>query len=294
MAPNFDCISELNTPWRWIGKNEKLGSWLQEARVALIRGEPVSLEGAPVHWVEAPRARLPLVQMQICHKIASGFDGSVVAIHKWPRDCHAVASRLKGRYFVIEAIDCKDLMEGADAIGQNTGPSRAYNLYQFTSKCMTKVGSELRASCQSFLKGQSTASRKLSCARQIEVLNRVAADDSMVAVSEALAVIRKLPGARIYRKELFDEMMRAVEEYKTGDYESLSDAAWAVRNRTRHIGRRLSRGTVGTTLLIKGLEFDHAIVLDADKLDIPNLYVAMTRGSESLTIISKRSLILPQ
>jgi DNA helicase-2/ATP-dependent DNA helicase PcrA len=42
---------------------------------------------------------------------------------------------------------------------------------------------------------------------------------------------------------------------------------------------------IGTTLLVKGLEYDHAVILDADALDAKDLYVAMTRGSKSLTII---------
>jgi hypothetical protein len=44
---------------------------------------------------------------------------------------------------------------------------------------------------------------------------------------------------------------------------------------------------VGTTLLVKGLEFDHAVVLDADALDAKNLYVALTRGARSLTVVSR-------
>jgi hypothetical protein len=43
---------------------------------------------------------------------------------------------------------------------------------------------------------------------------------------------------------------------------------------------------VARTLLIKGLEFAHAIVIDADGLDARNLYVALTRGSSSLTVVS--------
>ena len=39
----------------------------------------------------------------------------------------------------------------------------------------------------------------------------------------------------------------------------------------------------GTTLLVKGLEFHHAVVLDADAYDARNLYVALTRGSISRT-----------
>jgi len=54
----------------------------------------------------------------------------------------------------------------------------------------------------------------------------------------------------------------------------------------RHKGRPLiHQKLIGTTLLVKGLEYDHAVILDADVLDAKHLYVAMTRGSKSLTII---------
>ena len=48
------------------------------------------------------------------------------------------------------------------------------------------------------------------------------------------------------------------------------------------------------TLLVKGLEYTHTIVLDANILDANNLYVAMTRGSTSLTVLSDRSRLTPR
>ena len=40
-----------------------------------------------------------------------------------------------------------------------------------------------------------------------------------------------------------------------------------------------------TTLMVKGREYDHAVILDADSLNARDFYVAMTRGAKSLTII---------
>jgi hypothetical protein len=290
---SFDRLPELSKPWRWKGKNEELGSWLQTSRGSLLRGEPLQLDGSPVKWIESPPNKAPYIQMKACHDIANDCKGSVVAIQKWPRDCHAVASRLKGRYFVIEAIDCKDLMDSADAIYRTTGPERAYQLLEFASKCMTKVGPELRPACQCFLKGKSPNISRSKCRDQIVALECVASSGDISYIHDCLLELSSLSGARIYRKELLDEMLRSLKEFETGEYETLRDAAWAVRDRTRHLGRRLGRGTVGTTLLIKGLEFDHAIVLDADKLGPSNLYVAMTRGSQSLTVLSKKPTIKP-
>ncbi len=88
-------------------------------------------------------------------------------------------------------------------------------------------------------------------------------------------------------------MKRAVRAFVGGEAKSLEQAARVIRNRTRRLGRVLPRCAVGTTLLVKGLEFDHAIVLDAEKYDAKNLYVAMTRGSRSLTIVSDNPCLQP-
>lgn len=40
--------------------------------------------------------------------------------------------------------------------------------------------------------------------------------------------------------------------------------------------------------MVKALEYDHAVILDADSLDAKNLYVAMTRGAKTLTIVGEQ------
>ena len=75
---------------------------------------------------------------------------------------------------------------------------------------------------------------------------------------------------------------------------SLVEAAERYQTEFRHTGRPTSRrNLLGTTLLVKGLEFDHAIVLDAASLSRKELYVALTRGAKSLTIISTATALNP-
>jgi DNA helicase-2/ATP-dependent DNA helicase PcrA len=67
---------------------------------------------------------------------------------------------------------------------------------------------------------------------------------------------------------------------------TILEAANLYQREMRHMGRPIShQKLIGTTLLVKGLEFDHAVILDADLLGAKDLYVAITRGSKSLTII---------
>jgi DNA helicase-2/ATP-dependent DNA helicase PcrA len=74
---------------------------------------------------------------------------------------------------------------------------------------------------------------------------------------------------------------------------SLHDAAIRLREQNRLIGRPLPRRAVGSTLLLKGLEGDVAVVLNAAALDSRNLYVAMTRGSKGLIVCSSTPVLDP-
>ena len=89
-------------------------------------------------------------------------------------------------------------------------------------------------------------------------------------------------------------MEKALGTLRQGEAASLEEAAWVVRTRSRRLGRVMPRCAVGTTLLVKGLEFAHAVVLDADAFDAKNLYVALTRGARSLTVVSRERVIRPK
>jgi DNA helicase IV len=71
-----------------------------------------------------------------------------------------------------------------------------------------------------------------------------------------------------------------------GDQSSLEDAAWHVQNKMRHAGRRLAQRSVGSTLLVKGMQFDHAVIVAPEKLGRNDLYVALTRASRTITVVS--------
>ncbi len=65
-----------------------------------------------------------------------------------------------------------------------------------------------------------------------------------------------------------------------------AEAAVSMREEYRLNGRALPRRAVGSTLLLKGLEADVAVILQADELDARNFYVAMTTVSRPLVICS--------
>ena len=97
------------------------------------------------------------------------------------------------------------------------------------------------------------------------------------------------PETRSYRRDLLNRFINILNIHAHEDYPTLLEAANSYQNKFRHSGRPIRHTKqIGTTLLVKGLEYDHAIVLHADSLNKKELYVAMTRGSKSLTLTTEK------
>ena len=291
VEPAFSLHLRLDTPWRWITADRMLGEWLVTVREALLQNKPIVFDGAPLTW----RNRTPENQVRACYGVVSPKGGSVVAIHRLRQQCYGIGKRLGGTFSCMEEMECSDLLESAGKLDEKLGPERAAATIDFAAKCMTKVLSELKSLRNQFLDGSipSLAKYKKN-AHIVRALIDVAANNSNLFVSSALKEIGALPGAVLYRKELWFEMLRTLSYCEQDKGVSLRETALLLRQLARQTGRRVEHWTVSTPLLIKGLEFAHSIVLDADQLTSRTLYVALTRASQSLTVLSESRVVVPQ
>jgi DNA helicase-2/ATP-dependent DNA helicase PcrA len=109
-----------------------------------------------------------------------------------------------------------------------------------------------------------------------------------------LTAIKAITGVQVTRADLFNRVMGILSKQTLYPQLTLREAAERYHSEFRYKGRPTGRRRViGTTLLVKGLEFDHAIVLEADSLSRRELYVALTRGAKSLKIISTLPVLNP-
>lgn len=296
VVPHFHIKEVLTTPWRW-KQTPELGEWLSSVRNKLENNQPIDLTSLPssVIWKQLPsNGATANVQREACFN--SRNNGTTVAIHNINNQCYYVVKGLRGMFSCVEAINCKDLMDGAEKIHNASGGARALEVLAFAKKCMTQVNTILSSVQEQAFRDNKTPSWRSNNQHkdQLASLVEVAGQSSLAPVSPALQTIRKNTGTVLCRKELFYEMLRAINEFEGGDHDFLREAAWHVRNITRRSGRKIGQYTIGTTLLVKGLEFDHSIILDADGMDKKNLYVAMTRGAKSLTILSRGTVLNPK
>jgi DNA helicase-2/ATP-dependent DNA helicase PcrA len=294
VRPNFEELPPLTRMWRWENRNAALGRWLTTAREQLLQRQPVDLRNAPVRWEALSTRNSVMAQVSVCLDIARQHTGTIVAIHRMPQQCHFIAGRLSGLYQCVEPIDSRDLFDSGVRFETCHGPAKAATLIDFAGRCMTRVRTLLNAAHRAYRSGRIPVTRRSQLSAVYDALRRVSEDDSYSSVVGALERIRAIPGAIIFRRELFDEMLRGLRSASLNGNGSLTDALWLSRNRTRFAGRRPGRCVVGRTVLVKGLEFDHAIILDADSLGLKDLYVALTRGAQSLTLFSSSQTITPQ
>ncbi len=113
--------------------------------------------------------------------------------------------------------------------------------------------------------------------------------DDLQFVESMTSAIEKLVGKHFYkRRELWREIRRTLKIHVSESGKTLRESAWDLRDNARRNGRHaLSKRTIATPLLIKGLEFNHALLLDAMQMgSAEELYVSLTRGASSLTILS--------
>jgi len=265
----FQPLPNLTEPYRWSKTNPDLGKQLAQLRDKLLNNDEIELNAySEIEWHSWTEDR----EKEVCRYADITKSGTITGIHQWPNDAHSAAGRMSGKYQSVEEMDCKDLMSTASKIER----WRSQGNYQ-------AIGNEVK---NFILKGCGNRA-PFSDPNYLRTEFLRLGQGELKVISEIIEIITHDPNMQAYRHELFTEMKRAAQEFASGKWSTFDEAAYVVRYRTRVNGRKPENRVISRTLLIKGLEFDHAIVLYADKLqNRENFYVAITRGSQSLTIIS--------
>jgi hypothetical protein len=300
----FDCLGKLDVPHRWIRAGaDELGGWLRNVRTQLEQNQPVDLisdRPTAVTYIPAdpdPRA-LTRQQANACRYFRCARTQTVIAIHKGSQEyktkCHKLSRNLGGRFSSIEEVEGKDLFSFIRKFeGMGTDAGRLKEVVVFAEQCMTSVKQNLPAGTA---RGEHVTVR--ASTRNPEVAreaNAYLAAPGSAAVRSFLLALKQTAGVKVVRADLISRILGVLGKSILHPELTLSEAADRYHREFRHKGRPIGRlRLVGTTLLVKGLEFDHAIVLDAASLSKKELYVALTRGARSITIVSTSPVLNPR
>ncbi|GAA4395495.1 UvrD-helicase domain-containing protein [Brevibacterium sp. NPDC049920] len=288
VIPNFPGTEVAYRPRRWDPNHQALGAWLVSVREQLVHGMPINLASAPVKWVERRHAR---THVQTCYS-ALKLEGTVAVLGHQRWDCVNAAGTLGGNYSVMEALDEKIPVKLAEKIDTKGGAEIAQALVKFAIDCSSGLAKHITSTKRKQLgEGKSFTTRSAELMPAYQAVLQVRSDPQPRFVRIALERLGELPQVTIHCREAWREVLRAVTVAATEDC-TVADALQRTRNHTRAVGRRPSARVVSRPLLVKGLEYDHVIILSPEKYSAQELYVALTRGSKSVAVISD-TVVLP-
>lgn len=291
VAATWPALTLPVRPWRCRGHHEELGRWLIDIRPNLYDGKPIDLVAAPLTW---RRNDTPMASANACFSQPVS-DGPVVAIAQWAHECASVASKTNGSYGMMEELE-GNFMRAFAAIVDGADPRLiASATLKFAKDCISKIAAQLDAAVMKKLRDGKPAAHlsRPGAERQLALLSGLLTDASPARVREAMEAIRQLPGGRLYRREAWRDMLQALGIVAAGSDLTVVQAIGRIRNRTRIIGRIREDRIISRPLLVKGLEYDHAVVLNAERYSATELYVSLSRSRKSVTVVSNERYLCP-
>ena len=289
----FPSIGELTHPWRWINAGTPgFGQWLLNCRQTLQAGGSIDLTQAPaeVTWIQLDPATADRQRIAAALTPAVPPNGQVLVIgdSRSPESRRRIASQTPGAS-TVEPVDLADLTTFGRSFDIQY-PDSVTVLVHFAAEVMTQVGAAglmLRLASLSGGRARTPPSPAESA-----LLAYLAAPSFSLAAS-ALRSLMQQPNARVYRPDVLYGCLRALQAASGGQC-SLADATVRERERNRHEARQIARRAIGSTLLLKGLEAEVAVIIAPESMDAQHLYVAMTRGSTRLVICSITPQLVPR
>jgi DNA helicase-2/ATP-dependent DNA helicase PcrA len=286
VLPAFPEVDELGTPWRWKNKkNDPLADWLRIVRADLLAGRAIDLRKAPacvrVHHLDEP-GRLRALEKKACGRsnLSDANRLAIIGSKSSEQVRAALAKRVHAQN--VETIECKDLQTACSTIEATAGMDRLTFVMGLLQRSIVGVNQT------PFLR----RIREIHGGKQIRkpFTTVEAAALAIVANDELKPVITLLDEFRVGRRSFRGELIFALRESLKlcclPESPSLLECAWEVQERRRHAGRRHGYKIVTSTLLAKGLEYENSVVFLADLATKEDIYVALTRASRRVDIVT--------
>lgn len=293
VLPGFSALAVDHEPHRWVGHNPALGQWLMDIRPLLMAGQRFDFSAHSVdglRWISGS----PTAVASVAHAFRS-FDETVVLLDKWPNDVASHASRLGGSYSVMEDIQGNFMRRELAKLPSSEDPAVAHWLAGFAKQCIVGLADLDRPLLTRLERGQTVSHLSRPGLEDVlHGLDGLLANPTYEQLRRSALAIQTTAGLKVYRWEAWKDSLEAIAmTAETGT--APLDCLARVRDRLRRRGRGLHSRVASRTLLVKGLEYDHVIIADASKMRDPrNLYVALTRARNSVTVIGGSPVVFLQ
>lgn len=278
-------LGTLETPHRWINAgNETLGRWLLERR-------DIFRQGCEPDYLNSPVDVVSVTEYKYLQKELYGLNDKkkgricVIGPKAWS-DTSILTALARVGYRILEPQDLKTLHKFILILSEEPLEKKSEAVRDFLSKTHGGLSSSEKEFIKKFLKGRPQRPRLPNRKKLCEIHGEKPFFQRLLAVLEYVGrtktVLCKL-------RESVSALKCVLEEHMESGTALESLYADEIAKR-KHGSRDKAGRCVGSTLLVKGLEFDHAVIvrhIDWQKNwgTHRDLYVALTRGCKSVTLI---------
>lgn len=283
----FERITIDTYPWRWEKTNPALGKYLNDIRPTLEQGLTGKKVVMPIQSVEGCVQVVPTSYkngMSLMNLIRNYKN--TVYITKYKNDQELFSRNTGGIFQNDEAQNLNVLFEIADVFDKRDGLATANKLFDFLEMCATGIKTELASYKKYIQNGAFTFDRIRKFPEFGSLMTKVYQEPDNKSIINVIDWIAKEEAFRLYRKELYSEMRRALILSNEKSI-SILEAAQMIRiipsyQRKQPEYKMLSSRTV----LSKGLEFECVIVDLEHGMTVTDCYVALTRATKQIILIS--------
>lgn len=278
-------LGVLDTPHRWIkAGNRELGQWLLDNRSAFWNGFEPDYGGSPVHVRHLRFAELVPYLIRLTHQ----KDGSICIVRAKAHKLNAAleSALVKHGYSILEANDLGDLRKLILALTDGTPADSRNAVFQFIKRAHGGLQQDDQRFIKKIIAGKNQkprrADRQALCVKYGDGLTPALLYDLLAYCDRLEGVLCKLDESVGALRCILEEHLETGADLKKIYADEIA--------RRRYHSRRQAYRSIGSTLLVKGLEFDHAVILRQHDWQTnwggyKDLYVALTRGSKSATVI---------
>ena len=285
----FPLITELDTPWRWKNAgNEELGEWVLFCRQQLLTKQTIDLNNSPSCVRRVCLTGNPQTDFQLKSRAQYDIRNSnqgesllVIGDSRRPTLRHQFAGQNMG-VDVVEPVELRDLLTFAENIDTQHGQVLLTTIINNFGNLATGMGlSTWLTRMNSIIAGRN---RKAATSLELALLNYITSKNINV-FRELLVQLKADSNVRVYRLAAYRALEYAVDLVCNNEQLTLKEAMVKSREKIRQKGDgRVPHIAIGSTLLLKGLEANHCLILDAQSMNPQHLYVAISRGAKSLTV----------
>jgi hypothetical protein len=277
-------LGPLQTPFRWLkAKNGVLGDWLIKARDDFRQDREPNYQDSPIGRRTVRYGDLGKELIRFTHE----NEGRICIIGPKARPLSAAleTTLVKQGYRVLEANELSALRDLIVAVADGIPSQKAQATIGFLSRAYGGLTDE-QEFIEKISRGDSQRPRKPD---RKNLSEKHTSGTTPQLIIDLLDYLERINGPSCKLKESVSALRCVLEEHLATGIEMKILYAQEIAKR-KHQSRSNVRRSIGSTLLVKGLEFEHAVILrDGNWVKnwggYKDLYVALTRGTKSATLI---------